>query len=374
MLPARAGHVKQDTESLLRLMVETVEDYAMFVMDTEGNIQTWNGGGQSCNGYAASEIVGCSHARLYLPAQIADGEPECDLEQARQHGRFRREGWRIRKDASRFWAVVTLTALYNPPGNLVGYASITRDLTDRREQDQALLKAVEQAEAAAKAKSDFIANMSHELRTPLNAILGFSELISTQMYGPLSEKNREYVEHIHDSGGHLLDLINDILDMAKLDAEGVKLSLEQNDLRLVVLDAITTMKPQADRAGISLIAEAGSPVTLSYDRRYMHQVLLNLLSNAIKFTHPGGKVTVSVVEAAETITLSVSDTGIGIAEADLAKAFARFGQIESVLSRNHQGTGLGLPLVKQFVELHGGTVALKSAQGVGTTVEISLPK
>lgn len=196
-----------------------------------------NRGAERNTGWAASEIIGRNYALFFPPEERANGEPQTELADATTTGRVRTEGWRVRQDGTRFWAVVTLTAMYSPQGEHIGFAKVTRDLSDRREKEVALRAAVEDAQAAVEAarianaaKSEFPANMSHELRTPLNAILGFSDLMISGVAGELTEKALEYAGHINGSGHHLLALINDILEFAKIDANAMTLNFEDKDI------------------------------------------------------------------------------------------------------------------------------------------------
>jgi len=361
-------------EDMLHLMVDAVEDYAIYLLDARGQVLSWNTGAQRITGYTAAEALGLEYARFFTPEDIAAGEPQHHLEEARRRDRYREEGWRQRKDGTRFWADITLTALRDASGRIIGFAKITRDLTVRRRQEDALRAAKEQAETANLAKSEFLANMSHELRTPLNAILGFAELLGNETFGSLSsDQNRDYVRHIHTSGMHLLALINDILDMSKLDASSLTLDLRETDLCAVANDAITLMAPEAAQSGVVLKVKRECPAPLLCDQRRVQQILFNLLSNAIKFTPSGGTVWVDIAEDEHWVILRVEDNGIGMSAEDLPKAMTRFGQIESGYARKYQGTGLGLPLVKHLAELHGGAFTLTSDLGVGTVAIVRLP-
>ncbi len=238
-----------------------------------------------------------------------------------------------------------------------------------------LVAALEEAAIANRTKSTFLAAMSHELRTPLNAVIGFSDVLLAELYGPLgTPRYKEYAQDIRDSGTHLLSLINDVLDLSRLDAQQSALDNDEFSIGDVVAETMRMVQPQADRAGVTLSADVPADLPMvRADRRRIRQVLLNLTSNAAKFTHPGGSVHVSAVYDLHDIVVSVADTGIGIAREDIPKALERFGQVDSRLARKYQGTGLGLPLAKQLTELHGGTFDLKSAVGVGTTVNFTLP-
>jgi signal transduction histidine kinase len=232
----------------------------------------------------------------------------------------------------------------------------------------------EQLQIANRHKSEFLANMSHELRTPLNAIIGFSEVLQEHMFGDMNEKQEEYINDIHGSGKHLLSLINDILDLSKVEAGRMELELETFDLPGAIDNALTLVKERAGRHGIELTSTVDPEVgEIKADERKFKQILLNLLSNAVKFTPEGGKVQVSSLLKNDGLAIQVSDTGIGIAAEDMAKVMTSFGQVESRVSRKYEGSGLGLPLAKHLVELHGGTLTIQSQVDVGTTVTVMLP-
>jgi signal transduction histidine kinase len=223
----------------------------------------------------------------------------------------------------------------------------------------------------------FLANVSHELRTPLNAIIGFSELIKDQRFGPgASEQYRDYAKDIHESGIHLLSLINDLLDLSKIEAGKFELHDEQVDVGDIIGASLRLLGERAGAASVELDVEAPHDLpSLRADERVVKQILINLLSNAIKFTPAGGRVSIAAgAEPDGTLALCISDTGIGIGEEQLQKAMSPFEQVDSSLPRKYDGTGLGLPLTKGMVELHGGSLQIDSALGRGTTVRVSFPK
>ena len=239
-----------------------------------------------------------------------------------------------------------------------------------------LSMALDQADAASRAKSEFLASMSHELRTPLNAIIGFSEILSTEALGPIgSDKYRDYAGDIHESGQHLLNLINDILDLSKIESEKDELHEENIDIPQLTGSVIRLIGQRAEESGVELELELPDPSPdLRGDERRLKQILVNLLSNAVKFTEAGGKVVLKIWFRADSgYVFQVIDTGIGIAREDIPKALSQFGQIESSVNRKHDGTGLGLPLTKSLVELHGGSLDLQSDVGVGATVTVRFP-
>ncbi len=249
------------------------------------------------------------------------------------------------------------------------------DITEVKQVEAHLRRAKDEAEMASRSKTEFLANMSHELRTPLNAVIGFSDILIGQIFGPLGDQRyRDYACDIRDSGQHLLNLINDVLDVSKVEFGKVELLEETVDVMGVVEACIRLMRERAETAGIRLQHELPRSLPqIQADSRRLKQILLNLLSNAVKFTPPGGRVMIRASEGADGLRLIVEDSGIGIAANDLEKALRPFGQIDSRLARKYQGTGLGLPLARSMTELHGGKLVLESAPGRGTTATVWLP-
>jgi len=232
-----------------------------------------------------------------------------------------------------------------------------------------------QVEAASRHKSEFLANMSHELRTPLNAVIGFSEVLGEKMFGELNEKQNEYVDDIHSSGQHLLSLINDILDLSKVEAGRMELELAKFDLPLAVENAITLVRERATRHGITLDTAIDERLgDFVGDERKIKQILLNLLSNAVKFTSEGGRIEIKAIPVDGSVEISVSDTGIGITSEDQATIFEEFRQVGTADAQKREGTGLGLTLAKKFVELHGGRIWIESEVGKGSTFTFTLPE
>ena len=256
----------------------------------------------------------------------------------------------------------------------------TRDLSRevaRRERTEADLRAArDQAEFANRSKSEFLANMSHELRTPLNAVIGFAQVIRDEMFGALDNaKYLDYAADINDSGQHLLDLINDILDLSKIESGKAELSEDDIDVAPLLLSALNMVRERATSGGVTLETEFPDGLhALHADERKLKQILVNLLSNAVKFTKPGGVVTLRTwCNVRSGYLFQIQDTGIGMEQQDIPKALAQFGQIDSALNRQYEGTGLGLPLSKMLTELYGGSLDLQSEPGVGTTVTLRLP-
>ncbi len=247
-------------------------------------------------------------------------------------------------------------------------------LEDATELATQLRDARDSAVKASQVKSEFLAHMSHELRTPLNAILGFSETIQAMVFGPLPERYRSYAEHIHESGRRLLDLINDLLDLARIEAGRFELSEVRVDVAAALADCIELVAEDARRKSIQVALDAGpAGLAVRADRRAFDQIVLNLLSNAVKFTNRNGRVSVSASVADGQAVISVADTGIGISPEVIAHLFEPFRQADAEISRRYGGTGLGLSICRNLVELHGGTIGIESAVNRGTTVTVRFP-
>jgi cell cycle sensor histidine kinase DivJ len=268
--------------------------------------------------------------------------------------------------------VLALRPLTDPAGARRVIA-LAFDDTGQYAQEVALETARAEAEAQSAGKTRFLANMSHELRTPLNAVLGFSDMMRQGLFGPLTPKYAEYAASIHEAGGHLLDLINDVLDVSKIEAERYELALERFDAREVLSAAVALVRVQASDRNVELAAVLPTePIPVTADRRALKQIALNLLSNAIKFTPSAGSVTVTADAVGPYLELVVSDTGVGIAAEDIARLGRPFEQAGGSEQRA-QGTGLGLSLVRALAELHGGRMSVDSTLGEGTAVTVRLP-
>jgi PAS domain S-box-containing protein len=360
---------------LYQLLVATVRDYAIFALDPDGRVMTWNPGAQRFKGWTADEIIGQHFSVFYGADDIASRKPWRELEIATREGRVEDEGWRLRKDGTRFWANVVITSLWRD-GVLIGFAKVTRDLTERRE---AQLKALDDArrlaasEEASRTKSSFLAAMSHELRTPLNAIAGYADLLLAGVAGELSEQQRQYVERVRAGQQHLLGVINDILNFSRIEAGQLRYDPEPMSLRRSIEAVIPLVEPQAQAKHIQLGQAASDDVTVLADSSKVEQILLNLLSNAIKFTPAGGQIELSSGKEGESGFAAVRDTGVGIPAGDIEAIFQPFVQVGRSLTSPHEGTGLGLAISSDLAHGMGGKLSVESTLGEGSVFTLRLP-
>ncbi len=366
----------RESEQRLRSMVEGVRDYSILLLDPGGCVCSWTSGAERIKGYRSEEIVGKSFACFYAPEDVERRHPEEVLRIATEEGQFEEEGWRVRKDGSRFWGSVIITSLRNESGQITGFSKITRDITERKRFERALQETnveLAQAKAAAEsanfAKSEFLAAMSHEIRTPMNAILGMSDMLAESR---LDAEQMQYVEVFRRAGANLLILINDILDLSKIEAGHMELEQVDFDLEDVVDQAIELTGVKTRAKGIILMSHLspGLATMLVGDPGRLRQVLINLLGNAAKFTH-AGEVLLSVQNhesgRAGEVEFAISDTGIGIAPDKLKTVFESFTQADASITRKYGGTGLGLEISRRLVEHMGGTLTATSTPGEGST-------
>ena len=280
-----------------------------------------------------------------------------------------------KKNGETYWEHALIAPVRGATGEITHFVAIKEDITESRRAAEELRTAKEAAEAANRAKSDFLANMSHELRTPLNSVIGFSGVLKKEFYGKLNEKQSEYVRYIEESGKHLLGLINDILDLSKVEAGKMKLEADPVALTDVFQASVAMLRERALKNDIRLAVEIGPGLegTIEADERKVKQILFNLLSNAVKFTPEGGSVTLTASKEEDGVRICVADTGIGIKAEDMPKLFTEFTQLESTYTKKYEGTGLGLALTKKLVELHGGRIWVESEEGKGSRFFFTLP-
>ena len=366
------------SEARLRDALAVISE-AFALYDSEGRLITCNQKFRDLYGYTEEEARPGVHFRELGKIDVERGNVvigddqgggEAYLERKAEYRR-RLEGSFIVKLRDGRW--LNTTDRRTTEG---GFVSIQSDITELKQAEEAMAVAKRQAEIANQAKSEFLANMSHELRTPLNSILGFSELVAQPGFAQAEpEKVQDYAEMIHRAGSLLLDLINDVLDLSKIEAGQAKLQEEEVEVATVLRQCMALVKPKADRIGLTMtldVAEYLPP--LSADPRYVKQVVLNLLSNAVKFTPEDGRIEISVsLEVGGGLSIAISDSGIGIAPEDIESVLQPFGQVAESYQRAHEGTGLGLPICASLMNLHGGRLDMTSEPGKGTTVTARFP-
>jgi len=354
----------RQNEERFRLVVDGVKDHAIFFVDPEGRVVSWNKGAENIYGYPASDAIG-SHLSLFFPPEdVARDVPGHAVALARAAGRHEHEGWRVRKDGTRFWADAHMTALYDNDGQLRGFAKITRDLTARRRLE--VLQENEQQ------MNEFLAMLGHELRNPLAAIVNALGL----MRGPGSGRDPKALTAVIDrQATHLSRLVDDLLDVSRITRGLIALRTEILDLNQVVSGAVDSCRPHLESRKHDLVMEmSSSEVPVDADPTRLAQIVVNLVSNAIKYTPEGGRITVSVAREPSTGVVRIRDTGVGIAPELRSRVFDLFIQGHRSLDRAEGGLGIGLTIVKRLVELHGGTVSVDSAGlGQGSEFTVCLP-
>ncbi len=357
----------RDSEQLIRDILDASHE-AFVSTNSHGRIIDWNPAAQAMFGWPSHEVIGRSIDEQLFPQApgaflaLAGGPETSDMHELEAH----------RRDGSSIDVELSISPL--PMGRGVIYNAFIRDITQRKQAEAEILAAKQSAEQANRMKSEFLANMSHELRTPLNAILGFTEVVRDGLVGELNPQQRDYLGEVFQSSSHLLSLINDILDLSKVEAGKMELDLEPVDVPSLLANSLSIVKEKAYAHGIELALDIGPEVdSVELDARRFKQIVYNLLSNAVKFTPDGGRVGIEARCEDGKLRVIVRDTGIGIAAADLERLFQPFRQLDGSMSRQHQGTGLGLSLVRHFAELHGGQVTVDSRVGEGSRFTVEIP-
>jgi PAS domain S-box-containing protein len=351
------------SEERFRMLVDSIRDYAIFMLDREGRVRSWNQGAEAIHGYAASEIVGRNFGVFFLPADRAAGRPEAELAAARTHGRTEEHGWRVRRDGSRFWAKAVVTAVHGRSGELIGFAKVTQDLTQQRR--------IEELERSTQRLNEFLAMLAHELRNPLAPIRNAVTLMQLDKnLPPPLVRMRDVIDR---QVSQLTRLVDDLLDVSRLTTGKIKLRVERVSLRDVVLRGVETVRPVLDQRGhqLELALPAEDALELDGDATRLAQVVQNLLVNAAKYTPAGGRIAVSAERTDGHAEVRVRDNGRGIAPDELDRIFDLFEQGEAGLaSPTDAGLGVGLALARALVAMHGGTMSA-SSEGVGRGAEFS---
>jgi PAS domain S-box-containing protein len=346
-------------------------DDAIVSKDLNGTITSWNRAAERIFGYTADEIVG-RPVTVLIPRDRLDEEPRI-IERLKRGERVDHfETVRVRKDGTKIDLSLTISPIKDRDGTVVGASKIARDISLQAQVKRDLARANDELKRADRVKTEFLAIMSHELRTPLNSILGFTGVVLRRLAGPLTEEQEKQLRMVHGSATHLLHLINDVLDLSRIESGHVEIHAEDFPPAETIARAIRTVEVTARQKGLALVAELPALPEIRGDEQKFLQILLNLLGNAVKFTHEG-RITVTSRVTGGMIVTSVADTGIGIPADKQGILFQPFQQVEGSSRRRYEGTGLGLYLCKKLVTLMGGQIALVSTPGRGSTFTFSLP-
>ena len=355
------------TDDIYRDLVQSIRDYAVFLLDADGRVLTWNAGAELIKGYSAAEIVGESFAVFYPQEERQQSKPQRVLAAAAESGHYEEEGWRVRKDGSRFWASVVVTPRRAPDGTLLGFAKVTRDLTERHFAEQQRIRA-EIAEAALRARDEFISIAAHELKTPMTGVKVAAQLLRRSFRTTTLEASQtRSIDTIERQIGKLARLVTQLLDTARLQSGRLAIAVEDADVSALVQEVAEQSRALSDRHQI--VVETPPELRMPVDALRLEQVLLNLLDNAVKFTPGGGRIDVRVIREPTAAVIVVRDHGVGVPPEHRARLFDRFYQAHP----DRSGMGLGLYISRQIVEGHGGTITAEAPEDGGTRFVISLP-
>jgi len=358
----------RDSEARFRVLIEAVKDYAIFMLDPSGRVMTWNAGAQRIKGYEAREIIGHHFSEFYESEEVRAGKCERELEGAARDGRFEDEGWRLRKDGTKFWANVVITALRSDNGELIGFAKVTRDLTERRRLEQEQLR-VAKAEEAIRLRDEFLSLAAHELKTPLTVLQLQLDTLGDRL-DDSSQRTTTKLQRASQSSERLANLVESLLDVSRIATGRFALALTEFDMSECVARLVDGLRPSADKARCDLTVDAPGTIVGMWDRLRVEQALTNLLVNAIKYG-AGKPVRVCVRQAGSDAVLEVRDHGPGIPQTELGRIFQRFERAASI--RNYGGLGLGLYLIQAIVDAHGGNVTAENVPEGGALFRVLLP-
>ncbi len=383
----------KESEERFRLLVTNVQNYAIITLDPEGYIKTWNIGAQRIKGYSPNEIIGKHFSQFYTPQDIKDGKPALELKTAQTEGRYEEEGWRVKKDGSKFWANVIVTPMRDDKGILRGFAKVTRDLTERKiaadelqkayeslekrveERTTQLLIAKEEAENAVKTRDEFLSIASHELKTPLTSLklqiqMRKRHIDSGKIMTYSEEKIREIVNDEDKQINRIGRLIDDMLDITHITSGKLTLEFNETDLGKLVSDVLKRFAPQFEEKHLQVTSKVSDNIIGLWDRYRIEQVFINLLTNAMKYGE-SKPIEVTVKQDDAKAVLVVRDHGLGISPSDHARVFQQFER--AVPASSISGLGLGLFIVKQIIESHYGNIHVESELGHGSSFIVELP-
>jgi PAS domain S-box-containing protein len=370
---APATRAPEPCGTLCSRLVESVKEFAIFMIDPNGVILTWNAGAERIKQYRADEVLGRNFRMLYTPDDQAAGRPEKNLRDVLKHGQTEDIGWRMKKDGSWFWADAVLTTVLDESGKLVGFAKVIRDLSDINMAEQQA-RDLEQTLRMERLRDQFLSLVSHELRTPLTAILGFAALLSENEQHRLTPEQDQYARSILSATEDLTHQVNNLIDLTTLQAGKLNLEPAPMNFSEIVLGAMHAVQPKAQAKHLwfanhvtpDLPEMVGDPARIA-------QVLITVLGNAIKFAPSGGRIDIRAAVDDGFLRCEVADTGPGISAEDLEKLFKPFSQADMSATRRHGGLGIGLSISKTLVEAHGGHIGVISAPGKGSTFWFTLP-
>lgn len=365
-----------------KILVESVQDYAIFFMDPEGYIQTWNKGAEKNKGYTHDEIIGKHFSIFYSDLDNADRKPDRELEIAKKVGRVEDEDWRYRKDGSKFWANVVITALYDDQGDLQGFAKVTRNLTERKANEDNLRSAntllqEQQTELQRlnESKDEFISLASHQLRTPATAIKQLLGLILEGFEGDIPSNIRNLLEKTYESNERQINIVNSLLKVAQVDSGKVTLRKSSHDLNDVVQSLVKQYSGIIQEKNQSISMQLQDEPLFGYiDEHYFRMALENILDNASKYTEAGGDITITSKQTNEHAVVSITDSGVGISPENINSLFVKFNRIPNDMSHKVAGSGLGLYWVEKVIDLHQGAIEVNSELTKGTTFSVKVPK
>lgn len=362
----------QENEERFRILVENVKDYAIYMLDPQGRVMTWNKGAERMKGYSAHEVLGRDNKLFFTEEDVDKGIPNHDLRMVQEHGYQESEGWRVRKDGSKFWANVILTALHDDEGKLRGYAKFCQDITNRKKAEDDIRAALQKEKELGEIKSRFISLASHEFRTPLGAILSSAFLLEKYQEAQPDERTLKHLDRIKSNVNNLIQILNDFLSLGKLEEGKIDCVYEQLDLLQFSEEIVQNLQESAKKGQTIQLEVNGKPQTVYTDGKLLKNVLNNLLSNAIKYSAENSNIDFRINYLRDRITLVIQDHGIGIPEKDQEHLFERFYRASN--TAHTSGTGLGLSIVKNYLTLMNGRLEFYSKVNEGTTFTVHLPK